>query len=125
MSVCRECGREWHGFSECHCMECHEHFKSVAAFDKHRVNDPVNGRRCLTPEEMRKRGMAASGGKWVTASRSDTSYLPSRDKNPAFSASTPTQDTPEGQEGAERAENRIPDADEGGSPPGLGHGAPV
>lgn len=33
--ICGGCGRRWSGHAECHCSACHQHFSSVATFDKH------------------------------------------------------------------------------------------
>lgn len=43
-------------------------FNSTAAFEKHRTG-PMDARRCLTPSEMRARGMAQANGWWVTKLR--------------------------------------------------------
>jgi hypothetical protein len=37
------CGREWGGFRECHCTQCHRHFSVVQNFDWHEPG------RCLDP----------------------------------------------------------------------------
>jgi hypothetical protein len=43
--------------SRCLCRACGERFNSTAAFDRHRV-DAVSGfRRCLTAEEITRRGI--------------------------------------------------------------------
>lgn len=57
----------------CQCRRCGEYFNSTAAFDKHRTGtySPL-ARRCRTTAEMRERGMALSGGWWVTAQRADS-----------------------------------------------------
>jgi hypothetical protein len=55
------------------CRTCGEDFGSVTAFDAHHVGkhaylfspDRLNGRRCLTPAEMRARGFTKNGrGRW-------------------------------------------------------------
>ena len=53
------------------CPGCGELFNSTAAFEKHRVGEHTdNQRRCLTPIEMRQRGMVqVEGGWWVTKLR--------------------------------------------------------
>lgn len=33
--TCSGCPRDWSGFSECHCAECHRHFTGLSAFDAH------------------------------------------------------------------------------------------
>ena len=54
------------------CRGCGEYFNSTRAFDKHRVGryateTKPNTRRCLTPEEMTKKGMLQSeDGFWIT-----------------------------------------------------------
>lgn len=56
---CPDCGRDFNGSdaSGGHCMSCHESFRSLGGFDKHRTGrfEP-NERRCRTPDEMRARG---------------------------------------------------------------------
>lgn len=49
--MCKRCGRNWQGKSECHCAGCCNHFRSEAAFRKHRAGK-VEERRCMTVEEM-------------------------------------------------------------------------
>jgi phage replication-related protein YjqB (UPF0714/DUF867 family) len=50
------------------CQGCKEYFNSTFAFDKHRVGDHGVDRRCLTPDEMRAKGMDVSAsGYWVSA----------------------------------------------------------
>jgi hypothetical protein len=46
-----------------HCTACHETFSGTTAGDRHRVGEhsiPIgpNRRRCLTPDEMRDKGMS-------------------------------------------------------------------
>lgn len=67
MNKCRVCDKEWHGLAECHCSKCHEHFKSIAGFDKHRLTEKGN-RRCLSIEEMFSKKMVFDEEKkfWVT-----------------------------------------------------------
>ena len=66
MSICKVCDKEWQGLAECHCSGCHEHFRSISGFDKHRI-----GRRCLTVEEMLAKKMIHNQEKgfWITESR--------------------------------------------------------
>ena len=46
---------------------CGEHFNSTYAFDKHRTGDPGTlPRRCLSPDEMRAKGMVITDGWWVS-----------------------------------------------------------
>jgi hypothetical protein len=49
-ATCR-CGRHWTGLSQAHCPTCHEHFSSVANFDRHR---PGAG-GCQDPAAVTKR----------------------------------------------------------------------
>lgn len=53
------------------CPTCHHYFNSSLAFGRHRVGEfNPNSRRCLTPEEMRAKGMSISNsGFWITAAR--------------------------------------------------------
>jgi len=51
---------------------CGEYFNSTAAFDKHRTGAYLpNQRRCLSPDEMRIKGMAQTAtGFWITRRKS-------------------------------------------------------
>ena len=52
--------------NQCLCRGCDAYFKSVAAFDKHRVGS-MDNRRCLDDVEMLSLGMAKNdSGFWVT-----------------------------------------------------------
>jgi hypothetical protein len=54
----------------CRCPTCHEPFNSTRAFDKHRVGNFPDGRRCLTVAEMAAHGMAVNAaGFWITKPR--------------------------------------------------------
>jgi hypothetical protein len=55
------------GSNRCQCAMCGEYFNSTAAFDKHRIGDPIAGRRCRSPSEMEAAGMVESRGWWVTS----------------------------------------------------------
>ena len=49
------------------CVKCGLNFRSVSAFDEHRVGNFKNfgaNRRCLTPEELNKIGMVEIDGAW-------------------------------------------------------------
>ena len=51
----------------CQCAACGEYFNSTYAFDKHRVGPfthDLRTRRCLTPDEMRVKGMAQKPEGW-------------------------------------------------------------
>jgi len=53
--------------NQCLCRGCSVYFKSVTAFDKHRVGSAEN-RRCLDEAEMCALGMTKNaGGYWVTS----------------------------------------------------------
>ena len=90
MSICRKCGKKWQGYAECHCSACHEHFRSVGGFDKHRIwlkrsyvksknpNYPdtlieIRPKRCLNKAEMEKRGMVFLQDRqiWVSSRMSE------------------------------------------------------
>ena len=43
-SHCRDCHRNWNGFSEAHCVRCHRHFTSASASDAH-----WQGPTCVDP----------------------------------------------------------------------------
>ncbi len=72
---CR-CGAVWTGLRIEHCTECHETFTGTTAGDRHRVGDHAiftgpKRRRCLTPEEMRERGMTQNKrGQWTNGGTS-------------------------------------------------------
>jgi hypothetical protein len=51
----------------CQCAACGQYFNSTYAFDKHRVGD-YTGRRCLTVDEMRAKGMAQKPEGWWISS---------------------------------------------------------
>jgi hypothetical protein len=57
------------GSPVCACPSCGERFTRVYAFDRHRVGEPDH-RRCLTPDEMRAKGMGQnSRGEWRNEAR--------------------------------------------------------
>ena len=70
--TCHTCGRT-DGNRTQHCVSCHQSFNSTTAGDMHRVGDHgtrqgPNRRRCLTPDEMRHKGMTQNPqGVWMTA----------------------------------------------------------
>lgn len=50
----------------CLCRGCGQHFNSLTAFDRHRI-DGFSGRCCLSPDGMRQRGMNLNRlGFWVS-----------------------------------------------------------
>lgn len=59
-----------YGTALCYCTVCGEYFRSEAPFTMHRPGDYEQNKprpRCLTPDEMRARGMAQNRkGQWVT-----------------------------------------------------------
>lgn len=70
--TCHTCGHT-DGNRTQHCVACHQSFNSTTAGDMHRVGDHgtrqgPNRRRCLTPDEMRHKGMTQNPqGVWMTA----------------------------------------------------------
>lgn len=51
----------------CQCSVCKKYFNSTKAFDKHRTGVHGVDRRCLSTEEMEKKGMVLNPrGYWVT-----------------------------------------------------------
>jgi hypothetical protein len=65
MGKCKKCERKWTSLTECHCSGCCNHFKSEAAFRKHRS---IKEGRCFTVDEMLEMGMAINDrGNWVSA----------------------------------------------------------
>lgn len=53
MATCG-CGREWTGANQAHCPTCHEHFSTVALFDRHRAGEGG----CKDPAMLRDRHAA-------------------------------------------------------------------
>ena len=72
---CRKCGREWSGFAECHCTECHEHFSNERNFAQH-----IRGETHKHPSEV---GLVeqerANGAVWVRAGEFDPKILRKND----------------------------------------------
>ncbi len=63
MTICA-CGTGWTGLSVCHCAACHLTFTAVGSFDEHRTG-PTDTRRCMTRDELRRRGMEPNAnGHW-------------------------------------------------------------
>lgn len=85
-TTCRKCGTTWAGLRIEHCTECHETFTGTSSGDRHRVGDHAtftgpDRRRCLTPDEMRDKGMAQNArGQWTNGG---TSPWAKRDAEPA------------------------------------------
>jgi hypothetical protein len=59
----------------CACPTCAEYFNSTRAFDKHRSGE-WTARRCLSPDEMRAKGMDMSTEGWWLSSRWQRPILP-------------------------------------------------
>lgn len=73
------CGRSWSGAKREHCPACHETFNSGYAGDMHRTGDwtEASPRRCLTPDEMRGRGMGQTAeGYWISSADSREDHSP-------------------------------------------------
>lgn len=66
MGYCKSCDKHWSSASQAHCSACHEHFRSVHAFDKHRIGQGQD-RRCMSIDEMLKAEMVHTGAFWVSA----------------------------------------------------------
>lgn len=70
------CGAKWTGLRIEHCTACHETFTGTTSGDRHRVGDHAiyvgpKRRRCLTPDEMRDKGMAQNArGQWTNGGTS-------------------------------------------------------
>lgn len=69
---CTPCGTKWAGKRIEHCTECHQTFTGNTSGDKHRVGPFFpGGRRCLTADEMRAKGMAQNArGQWTNGGES-------------------------------------------------------
>ena len=69
------------------CAGCGEFFNSTFAFEKHRAGEHAgNGRRCLTPDQMREKGMDKNAADfWVGNPREDASSNPTVDDQNRFS----------------------------------------
>lgn len=100
MTASCTCGATWSGHRIEHCPACHQTFTGTSAGDKHRVGDHAvsrgpNRRRCLTPDEMRARGMGQNGrGQWTATTERDPRFAqtPQRadlGKTPAAAQSSP------------------------------------
>ena len=69
---CQQCGTRWSGLRIEHCKACHETFTGTSAGDMHRtgkhgLREGSDRRRCLTPDEMREKGMTQNArGQWTT-----------------------------------------------------------
>lgn len=59
-----------------HCAACHQTFTGTSSGDRHRTGDHAislgpKRRRCLTPEEMRAKGMTQNArGQWTNGGTS-------------------------------------------------------
>jgi hypothetical protein len=76
MSAECRCGKTWTGLRIEHCTACHETFSGTTSGDRHRVGDSAiysgpDRRRCLTPDEMREKGMTQNArGVWTNGGTS-------------------------------------------------------
>lgn len=74
--TCSRCGISWTGLRIEHCAACHETFTGTSSGDRHRAGDHAislgpDRRRCLTPEEMRAKGMTQNArGQWTNGGTS-------------------------------------------------------
>jgi hypothetical protein len=62
------CGRQWTGLAQAHCCTCHEHFGSVAGFDRHRSSGRCQDPAHITTRAGRRVFRSAEspfGGTWV------------------------------------------------------------
>jgi hypothetical protein len=76
--------------SRCLCRACGERFNSTAAFDRHRVDVFSGSRRCLTSEEITRRGMTRNAaGFWITKERYKHRVKPVPSRIPAALRETP------------------------------------
>lgn len=74
----------------CLCRGCGEFFNSVRAFDRHRAAASSVAQRCLTAEEMVKRGMSVNvSGFWITKPRIKNRVQPAPATITAALKSTP------------------------------------
>ena len=70
--TCRTCNAILNGLKAEHCAACHETFTGTRPGDMHRVGrhgvtEGPDRRRCLTPDEMRAKGMTQDKrGYWTT-----------------------------------------------------------
>lgn len=64
--TCRDCHKTIVGYKPEHCSECHETFGGTRAGDMHLAGTHGVGRHCLTPDQMRARGLIHnSKGYWI------------------------------------------------------------
>ncbi len=55
----------------CQCAACGAYFSRTSVFDRHRTGDFGKDRRCMTPEEMQRKGMRLVGGLWRGKARAE------------------------------------------------------
>lgn len=67
MTTCPDCSETWGGKRLEHCTACHETFTATSSGDRHRTGSYFpDERRCLTPDEMRAKGMTQNArGHWT------------------------------------------------------------
>jgi hypothetical protein len=84
MTACKRCDTTWTGLRIEHCPACHQTFTGSTSGDMHRTGDHgvfegPERRRCLTPDEMREKGMAQNArGHWTTGRAFDPSLYEGR-----------------------------------------------
>lgn len=82
------CGRTWTGLSQAHCTICHEHFSTVANFDRHKPSrsgcmNPSTIVNRRTGKPVLKLSPGPLGGTWVGYGE----YVgPANDADPAIGA---------------------------------------
>lgn len=77
----------------CLCRACGEHFNSARSFDRHRASDDLALRRCLSADEMSKRGMSVNvSGFWITKPRIKNCVQPAPSRITAARRATPMGD---------------------------------
>jgi hypothetical protein len=80
-STCQRCLATWTGLKGQHCKSCHATFTGTDAGDRHRtghhaVTEGPERRRCLTPDEMRDKGLSQNAkGLWGRSQALDVDAL--------------------------------------------------
>lgn len=76
--------------SRCLCRGCGEYFNSVFSFDRHRIWASPTVQRCLTHEEMVRKGMSINAsGFWITEPHRKHRVQPAASRMPAAPRQTP------------------------------------
>lgn len=78
---CAGCGLEWNGLSQAHCKQCHAHFGSDSAFDRHLIRNynrkgweehsGVPAVECMTEPEMRSARFPSGKNRLVHTKRGE------------------------------------------------------